>query len=40
MRRLPAQVNSSQIAYIDLKNPETPSVQMNQVKQIVKSDTQ
>lgn len=40
MRRLPAQVNSSQIAYIDLKNPETPSVQMNQVKEIVKPDTQ
>lgn len=40
MRRLSAQVDSSQIAYIDLKNPETPSVQMNYPKQIVKLDTQ
>lgn len=40
MRRLSAQVNSSQIDYIDLKNPETPSVQMNQVKQLVKPNTQ
>ena len=39
MRRLSVQVNSSQIAYIDLKNPETPSVQMNQVKQLVKPNT-
>lgn len=29
MRRLPTKVTSSQVAYIDLTNPETPSVQMN-----------
>lgn len=40
MRRLPAEVNSSQIAYIDLKNPETPSVQMNHARKMVKLDTQ
>lgn len=40
MRRLSAQVNSNQIAHIDLKNPETPSVQMNQVKQMVKPSMQ
>lgn len=39
MRRLPAHLNSNQIAYIDLKNLKTPSVQMNQVKEIVKPDT-
>jgi cell division protein FtsQ len=30
MRHLPAQLNSSQIEYIDLKNPESPIVQMHQ----------
>lgn len=30
MRQLPKKVNPSQIAYIDLKNPETPSIQMKQ----------
>lgn len=40
MRQLPTQVNSSQIAYIDLKNTKTPSVQMKQVKETVKPDTQ
>lgn len=40
MRRLPTQVNSSQIAYIDLKNSSNPSVQMKQVKETVKPDTQ
>jgi cell division protein FtsQ len=40
MRRLSTQVNSSQIAYIDLKNPETPSVQMNQAKHLVKPSRQ
>ncbi|MBE9192949.1 FtsQ-type POTRA domain-containing protein [Gloeocapsopsis crepidinum LEGE 06123] len=30
MRQFPQQLNSSQIAYIDLSNPETPTVQMNQ----------
>ncbi|GAB1538369.1 hypothetical protein NUACC21_10290 [Scytonema sp. NUACC21] len=32
MRHLPAQLNSSQIEYVDLKNPERPLVQMNQKK--------
>ena len=40
MRQLPAYLNSSQIAYIDLKNPSFPSVQMNQSKELVKPDTQ
>lgn len=39
MRRLPTKVTSSQVAYIDLTNPETPSVQMNQVKEMVNPDT-
>lgn len=39
MRQLPAQLKSSQIAYIELKNPETPLVQMNQTKELVKPDT-
>lgn len=38
MRKLPAQLNSSQVAYIDLKNPETPLVQMNHTKELVKPD--
>lgn len=32
MRKLPTQINSAQIAYIDLKNPQAPLVQMNQTK--------
>ncbi|MBD6618181.1 FtsQ-type POTRA domain-containing protein [Komarekiella sp. 'clone 1'] len=32
MRHLPAKLNSSQIEYIDLKNPESPLVQVNQKK--------
>lgn len=40
MRRLPTKINSSQIAYIDLKNIKTPSVQTKQVKETVKPDTQ
>ncbi|MDF5717097.1 MAG: FtsQ-type POTRA domain-containing protein [Rhizonema sp. NSF051] len=32
MRPLPAQLNPNQIEYIDLKNPETPLVQMHQKK--------
>lgn len=32
MRQLPSQIHSSQIAYIDLKNPSTPSVQTYQLK--------
>ncbi|MBD2387458.1 cell division protein FtsQ/DivIB [Cylindrospermum sp. FACHB-282] len=39
MRHLPAKLNPSQIEYIDLKNPESPLVQMNQNKQQVKSQT-
>lgn len=39
MRQLPAKLNFSQIAYIDLKNPKTPLVQMNQAKELVKLDT-
>lgn len=38
MRQLPAQLKSSQIAYINLKNPDIPSVQMNQSKELVKPD--
>lgn len=30
LRKLPAKINSSKIAYIDLKNTETPLLQMNQ----------
>ncbi|NMG10738.1 FtsQ-type POTRA domain-containing protein [Brasilonema sp. UFV-L1] len=33
MRNLPAQLNPTQIEYIDLKNPDFPLVQMNQKKQ-------
>lgn len=40
MRQLPAQLNLSQIAYIDIKNPDAPpSVHMNQSVEPVKSDT-
>lgn len=39
MRQLPAKLNFSQIAYIDVKNPENPSVQLNYVKKLVKLDT-
>ncbi|KAF3886593.1 MULTISPECIES: cell division protein FtsQ/DivIB [Nostocales] len=35
MRHLPAQLNLSQIEYIDLKNPDQPIVQMNQRKQLL-----
>lgn len=38
MRQLPKQLNISQVAYINLKNPRTPSVQMNQ-KETVNPDT-
>jgi cell division protein FtsQ len=37
MRNLPATINPSQIEYIDLKNPETPIVHMNQKSLKVKS---
>ena len=39
MRQLPSQLSVSQIAYIDLKNPAAPSLQMNQAKPDVKSNT-
>lgn len=39
MRQLPSQINLSQISYIDLKNPEATSVQMNQQKESIKLDT-
>ena len=38
MRSIRGRVNSSQIAYIDIKNPEHPLVQMNQPKESVKGD--
>lgn len=37
IRHLPAKLNSSQIEYIDLKNPESPLVQVNQKKSKVDS---
>jgi len=37
MRHLPAKLNFSQIEYIDLKNPESPLVQVNQKKPKVDS---
>ncbi len=37
MRHLPTKLNSNQIEYIDLKNPENPLVQMNQKNQKVNS---
>ncbi|MEH2324563.1 MAG: FtsQ-type POTRA domain-containing protein [Nostoc sp.] len=39
MRPLTAKLNSGQIEYIDLKNPEFPLVQMNQEKQKLTSKT-
>jgi len=39
MRQLSGRLNVSQIAYINLKNPEHPSVQTNQTSNTVKSDT-
>ena len=39
MRQLPSQLSASQIAYIDLKNPAAPSVQINQAKESVNFDT-
>lgn len=38
MRQLPKQLKSSQVAYIDLTNPDKPSVQMNQ-EETVNPDT-
>lgn len=39
MRQLPNKVSLSQVAYIDLKNPKSPAVQMNQSKNSVNFDT-
>lgn len=39
LRRLPTRVNINQIAYIDLRNPESPSVQMITPKSPVKLST-
>lgn len=39
MRQLPATINPSQIEYIDLKNPESPLVHMNQNNRKVQSQT-
>lgn len=39
MRQLTAKIKYSQIAYIDLKNPKAPLVQMNQSQELVKPDT-
>lgn len=40
MRQLSTKMKSSQIAYIDLKNPQIPLVQMNQSEELVNPDTQ
>lgn len=40
MRQLSTKIKSSQIAYIDLKNPQIPLVQMNQSQEFVNPDTQ
>lgn len=37
IRKLPRQVNPSQIAYIDLRNPDSPHIQMTGSKDFVKS---
>lgn len=37
MRKLPEKLNSKQIEYIDLKNPEAPAIQMNQPNSPTKS---
>ena len=39
MRQLHTKLNANQISYIELKNPQTPLVQMNHYKVLVKSDT-
>ena len=39
MRRLPNHVNSSQISYVDLRNPDSPLIQMNPSKTPVKLGT-
>lgn len=39
MRQLHTKLSASQIAYIEIKNPQTPLVQMNHQKELVKSNT-
>lgn len=39
MRRLPSRVNPTQVRYIDLKNPDSPLIQMNSSKTPVKLGT-
>lgn len=39
MRQLPAKINPNQIEYIDLKNPESPLVHVNQKNQKINSQT-
>jgi cell division protein FtsQ len=39
MRELPTHINPSQIAYIDLKNPEFPAIQMNKGNQPIQPGT-
>jgi cell division protein FtsQ len=38
MRKLPNQVNPSQVAYIDLRNPNSPFIQTSELKDPVRSD--
>jgi len=38
MRKLPNQINLNQIAYIDLRNPASPIVQMNTSRDVTKTD--
>lgn len=39
LRKLPEKLNSSQIVYIDLRNPDTPAIQMKRATPTVKSNT-
>jgi cell division protein FtsQ len=39
MRELPTHISPSQIAYIDLQNPDFPAIQMNKENQSVQPDT-
>jgi cell division protein FtsQ len=40
MRQLPSKVRANQIAYIDLRNPEKPSIQLNSAQSQTKSDSE
>jgi len=39
LRKLPERLNPKQIAFIDLQNPDTPSIQMHKANNSVKSNT-